>query len=394
MSNYDGEIDFLKWYKKNYGADYDNNVGLVKKDGMSDIDFRIGSELKGFYDLNNNYQQEKDTDLANRNNFFDEQANLLKSKYGTAVDSLNDNKRMAQQNASIGYDKLKKYLPTQIKSQGLGGLGVSESSMLQAYSKYNNDMGSIASNYNSNMANLESDKINQLSSLENYRQDSLNEINQRYTGYEQKTMEEAKNNVSKLLDNYLQEEQRKQEEYRKNAQTRVEVTLERLIGDGKYDEALKYIDNNKNIFDELTHKTLVGDIEAERQIAKENQQKEQEEYEKHVLAGEEYIESNGSRYKIKSQLSKDANEIKRNNDFKQQLKDKFGTTNPYDSKIPNGTTITVKADNKGANDFNFWDDVGAAIFSPLAGGAWDSWANWNTVNMTYYNGQWYKSEKG
>lgn len=387
MSNYDGELDFLKWYKKNYGADYDNNVGLVKKDGMSDIDFRIGSELKGYYDLNQNYQQGKETDLANRNNYYDEQANLLKSKYGTAVDSLNDNKRMAQQNASIGYDKLKKYLPTQIKSQGLGGLGVSESSMLQAYSKYNNDMGSIASNYNSNMANLESDKINQLSTLENNRQDSLNDILRRYTDYEQETMEKANGEVSQLLDNYLQEQ-------KEDARLTAGVTLEELLDKGKFDEAIDYLNRNKDIFGDKNYQLRIEDIEYKRKDAEENQQKEQADHDKRVLAGEEYIESDGNLYKIKSQLSKDANEIKRNNDFKQQLKDKFGTTNPYDSKIPNGTTITVKADNKGANDFNFWDDVGAAIFSPLAGGAWDSWANWNTVNMTYYNGQWYKSEKG
>ncbi|MEG2541255.1 MAG: hypothetical protein RSB59_05765, partial [Clostridia bacterium] len=102
MNNYNGETDYLKWYKKNYGVDYDDNIGLARKEGMSDFDYQIGTKLKSAYDLNNAYQKNKDTDLANRNKYYDEQVGLLQSKYGTAADNLENNKRVAEQNASIG----------------------------------------------------------------------------------------------------------------------------------------------------------------------------------------------------------------------------------------------------------------------------------------------------
>ncbi len=111
-----------------------------------------------------------------------------------------------------------------------------------------------------------------------------------------------------------------------------------------------------------------------------------------ILSGKKYFNYNGSEYKIKEVLKDNANQIKRNNDFKDKLKS-LGFTNPFDDKIPNGTTIKSNVDNKGSNDFNWWDDVGAFFLSPFGAGAWDSWGNWNEIYMTYYDGHWYLSEK-
>ena len=106
---------------------------------------------------------------------------------------------------------------------------------------------------------------------------------------------------------------------------------------------------------------------------------------------EKPFEYNGKYYQIESKLDKNANEVFRNSDLKKQLKD-MGYTNLYDKDIPNGTTITTRVDNRGSNDFNFWDDIGAGLLSPFAAGAWDSWFNWNEISMTYYDGDWYLSK--
>lgn len=197
-NSYSGN-DFLEWWKTHYGTDYDGKSGIVKTEGMTDEDVAIGKSLLNSYNeqqlLTKQYnenvatetdkynsliessdkaydsqlagaQAEYDTsaklllDNYNKNSatakdIYDRNTAELLANYGTAQDALDKSKRQSQQNASITLDKLKKYLPSQIKAQGLGGLGVSESSMLQAYNNYNSEMGSIESGYQESKTNLD-----------------------------------------------------------------------------------------------------------------------------------------------------------------------------------------------------------------------------------------------
>ena len=153
------------------------------------------------------------------------------------------------------------------------------------------------------------------------------------------------------------------------------------LGEQLYDFYKKQIDNIE-VYSEQAQK----DDETAKQ---EEQQKEED---KQIITGNDSIEYNGKYYRLDSQLDKGANQIVRNNDFKDKLKE-LGYSDPFDKNIPNGTTIKSNVDNKGANDFNWWDDVGAFLLSPLGAGAWDSWGNWNEITMTYYNGNWYLSSE-
>lgn len=197
-NSYSGN-DFLEWWKTHYGTDYDGKSGIVKTEGMTDEDVAIGKSLLNSYNeqqlltqqYNENVATETDkynsliessdkaydSQLAGAQTEYDTSAKLLLdnynknsttakdiydrntaellANYGTAQDALDKSKRQSQQNASITLDKLKKYLPSQIKAQGLGGLGVSESSMLQAYNNYNSEMGSIESGYQESKTNLD-----------------------------------------------------------------------------------------------------------------------------------------------------------------------------------------------------------------------------------------------
>ena len=153
------------------------------------------------------------------------------------------------------------------------------------------------------------------------------------------------------------------------------------LGEQLYDFYKKQIDNIE-VYSEQTQK----DDETAKQ---EEQQKEED---KQIITGNDSIEYNGKYYRLDSQLDKGGNQIVRNNDFKDKLKE-LGYSDPFDKNIPNGTTIKSNVDNKGANDFNWWDDVGAFLLSPFGAGAWDSWGNWNEITMTYYNGNWYLSSE-
>lgn len=409
----------------------------------------------------------------------------------------------SQQNASIIFDKLKKYLPMQIKAQGLSGLGVSESSLLDAYNNYSTDLGAIENDFQDRKSSLEeayaqdnldswqnsSDNVSGIfdkykTAFENNQkqayQDAYNTIANSTEKDESailKYIEQFRNRLSDSdfltltqqakqvaqanKEAYEKEQTAKAEQEQKSAfeyardaiesatyftqddfdkfleqyrgqvtesqfnalklraegklhdnlktkdesdrQNALEVVRDRLYQydeSGDYVGGLEYLERNKGVFGDNSqeYQTFYNEFsktaeEQNKAKTEEEEKTKQEETDKRILEGKEFINANGGQYQIKSQLNEYSNEINRNNDFKRQLKDKFNTANPYDSKIPNGTTFEIRCDNNGSNDFNWWDDVGAFFVSPLGHGAWDSWANLKTRCVVYYNGNWYLADK-
>lgn len=506
--------DFLEWYKANYGTDYDPSQGFSRGQGMSDVDWAIGSNLYNSYltgqNLENSYNSSKsevennyaaqsealkniyEQSVSRLDELYQAEIEKLQQNYGMSVDSLDTSKRNSQQAASITLDKLKKYLPTQIKAQGLGGLGVSESSMLQAYNEYNNRMGEIEGSYNANRASLDASyndsksaldttrssgvsdasleyQKNQ-SALDTNRNSALSELERAYL--ENKTNlgvvagEQSQNIFDKYLADYKAEQselynqalyalessgysteeeltsflnqyrgvlnnenlqtleqtakgivaqnaeqkrleaEQKAEADRQQAYQAIVTNIDYMLVDpsnfndngvlteeGK-NRMLQYIESNRSALGEQTYNAYKSQIESMKVYTEADRKKEeaeaQAEKDKRIITGQESIEYGGRYYQLQSQLDKDANQIKRNNDFKDKLK-ALGYSDPFDPNIPNGTTIKSNVDNRGSNDFNFWDDIGAFLLSPLGAGAWDSWGNWNEIYMTYYNGNWYLS---
>ena len=142
--------------------------------------------------------------------------------YQTQYDDLDASKKRQQEMASITLDKLQKYLPYQLKAQGLSNSGASESAMLQAHTNYMNTMSDIAANTNV-------EKI----ALERYKQQDIDAINEKY---DLKAAEEsaanyeiAANNVMTKLENYVQSSE------------------DRKISQAQTDEITNYINGLTNV---------------------------------------------------------------------------------------------------------------------------------------------------
>ena len=239
--------DFLEWYKANYGADYDPSQGFSRGQGMSDVDWAIGSNLYNSYLTGQNLE-----------NSYNSSKNELEQNYGQSVEALDKSKRNSQQAASITLDKLKKYLPTQIKAQGLGGLGVSESSMLQAYNDYNNRMGAIESDYNANKSTLDANRESTLSELERAYLD--NKTNLGISAGEQS---------QNIFDKYLADYKAEQSELYNNA-------LSAVMNSGytTEQEILSYIDQFKG---QLSSENIATLQQHAKGIASRNLKAQQEE---------------------------------------------------------------------------------------------------------------------
>lgn len=79
---------------------------------------------------------------------------VLESKYNTASAQLERNRSSAQQRVAVSLAKLQKYLPQQLKAQGLSGLGVSQTAALRMMNNYNAQMGEIDRDYNAGASDL------------------------------------------------------------------------------------------------------------------------------------------------------------------------------------------------------------------------------------------------
>lgn len=308
------------------------------------------------------------------------QKNFLEETYGKALQEAETAKLNQERSAYFQNQKLLKYLPQNLKQQGFGGLGVSNQAYLDANNNYNNTLANINSDYNTNKNNL----------MQNYNQGVL-EI-------EENTKAEKRANEA---DFYTRSQ---------NSYNDIYANLGNMLnsfetnGSGKYEESdmqkLKdYVEKYGNNLDKDYKNMLNAYIES---LAESQMNTDDNETNNRILEGKEFINYNGNDYKLKSQLDINSNEIAKNRDFKNQLKEKFGTTNPYDLKIPNGTTLAIKCDSSGANEFNFIKDVMGIDYSDwkallIPGYNFYNMAknvfNFETRYVTYYNGEWYLSEK-
>lgn len=153
---------FEDWYKTNYGKDWQEGGTLARADGMSDADWEIGQSL---------YNSR--TARSNIDSNYNRSKTELETAYGTNVAELEADRARQARDASYTHELMKKYLPEQIKARGLSGSGVSESTLLSAYSTHANQLGEINANYAKNKNALDNEYQGGLSDLERTYGDSL-----------------------------------------------------------------------------------------------------------------------------------------------------------------------------------------------------------------------------
>lgn len=120
------------------------------------------------------------------------------ANYNTQFADLDASKKRQQEMASITLDKLQKYLPYQLKAQGLSNTGASESTLIQAHNNYMNTMADISANYNA-----------QKNELERYKLDDLAAIDEKYDAKMEAeslaNLELFNSKVTEMLSNYEDE---------------------------------------------------------------------------------------------------------------------------------------------------------------------------------------------
>lgn len=286
------------WYQHFYNTPY-TGQSLTRPTDMSDADWDYGRAL-----------QTGHQNAQRINDFYDTNTSLLNQNYSTAKNALDQNKAVAQQNASVAYDKLKKYLPMQMKAQGLAGLGVSETASLQALNNYSSEMGKIASDHASEMTKLDQAYGEQLTSHQQKRDELLYNADKDANGnlltdnvlkeYEAKEENEFNANFNAAMtaigessysteaemqafvekfrgrvtdaqfDTLLQvgkgmvdaTNAEKAETDRANAYDVAYPTLEQHIQNGRFDLAVEFLEANKDTFGDSVYQAYMGTIQG------------------------------------------------------------------------------------------------------------------------------------
>lgn len=274
--SYNGTSDFLEAFKENYGYDYDGSA-LTRREGMSDGTWNALQLLYKYYQQGLEDEEKRNGEIKTENEYYDGRESELSGAYDASRETLGANKSKAQQNASISLDKLLKYLPAQARAQGYEGLGTSESSALQAYANYNNNMGEIASDYNSQMTSLDQSEISDKNDLAQQRKDTLASINDKYDAYARARAEAAGTGAQEAWEAYEAERKAKEEQLRQEAsakETEIYENYRDMLNystSTDYDSLIKGIDK-LNVSDE--YKQLLKD---KAQIIVEANVKAQEE---------------------------------------------------------------------------------------------------------------------
>lgn len=338
--------EFLQWWidKAGVGA-FDESKGFYRTDAMSDYDYRIGKNLY--------------TGYQNKQN--------LEKEYLTAQEQLKKQTAQAQAQSYAEKVLMQKYLPELLNVQGYSGnVGLTEDAVLGLNRNYNNSLNTIQSNYQDNLNDLTNDyNANRLSidnSISAQNDALISEQNQIKLSLASEWYAKYYEDYNSLLNDE-------------------DATID------DWNKFIQKVEEDENLG---AYKDLIYDdiIEGRDDFIKNE---EQEKIDNKIVSGKQTITYNGQNYKLTKALKTDANEITQNNSFTKKLNE-LGFEDPYDERIPNGTTIQIKCDNSGKDKFDFWDDVfGAGIFLKSLWGS-SGWSIYNKT-ITYYNGKWYESEK-
>lgn len=102
--------------------------------------------------------------------YADEKARLGES-YASDVAALDKSKQASSEMAAVTRERLMKYLPSQLKAQGIHTQGISEDASIKAFNNYQNAMAGIAQNYDANRKALSENYNAKISSLDKEEQE-------------------------------------------------------------------------------------------------------------------------------------------------------------------------------------------------------------------------------
>lgn len=243
------EDEFKKWYID----------AQAKQDAIND---EVTDTIKKLY--SSKTEQEK--------SFYEQQLAMMQSQYEQNQQMLDQAKSQERREADILHSRMMKYLPEQMRSQGLSGLGISQSVLANAQNSLSSQLSDINQYYTqqAQMGNSEYQQ-NQMDLMQNY----LSNQSKTDQSYEEALLDQYRNYADRTsaLGSQQREERLLQEQYAReedqntrdtiiqpNMQSMLKFNTDGTITEESYNDAKAYIDG-LDLPDALK-KPLYAELEA------------------------------------------------------------------------------------------------------------------------------------
>lgn len=169
-----------------------DRLNELYKKYFQNTDYKMG---QSFESVKNNMSSE-DYDKSQKLIDYYSQQNALKENLDYSNKLVEKNRLKSLENNSIAKEKTMMYLPEYLKLQGMGGLGVSQSSIIQAQNNYNNARNNINSDANSRMLDLQEKYKTDMEAIDSKASTTLGDITDKYEQIARDEREEQKNMIS------------------------------------------------------------------------------------------------------------------------------------------------------------------------------------------------------
>lgn len=191
----------------------------------------------------------------------------LLEKYSLAKDQAEASRSMQRQSASIANQKLLKYLPEQLKAEGLAGTGLSESSRIRAAAGHQNTLAGIDSNINNQLAALYGDYAAGVSAAE---QQKANQLLAAYGTAAQMQYQASRDKVAdeQWEKQFAYTKEQNADAKNKEASENVQATIDAMVVDGNFEEARAYAEANRDVLG-VVYGNIMSDIEYDEGLYRE-----------------------------------------------------------------------------------------------------------------------------
>ena len=205
---------------------------------------------------------------------------------------------------------MKKYLPEQLKENGLAGSGFSESTMLGAYATHANSLGQIESDFAANKTALANEKADRVSELERVYGDAvrsatreknakLSELELAYGDSMAESEASARDAVNAVIKRHndkaeseaLAEKDRALEEFELNYNAFMEL--------GEYERAEQLLENSKDLLGDTVYNAKKNGIEESKIYKNDQKTKEAKDEKQAIVNKEQPLIYKNVKYKVK-----------------------------------------------------------------------------------------------
>ena len=131
----DGE-GYGDWYRANTGMEWDGTYLNAKPEGMSDVDWMQGTMLQQFEGNKGAAAEQKAQTGQQLTDIYNQQKSAAQASFHSLANQYNTQMKGELEYAGVLHERMKKYLPQQMRAAGMGNMGIAQTAGANAAARH------------------------------------------------------------------------------------------------------------------------------------------------------------------------------------------------------------------------------------------------------------------